>query len=566
MAGRPIQFMKSINAQALQPSAAGYAESPVRRRPAAHTLVWLASAGAILIVAALVRLYALELRPLHNDEGVNAFFMMRLVDGAGYQYDPTNYHGPTLYYLTLVIARLLGLTIFAMRLLPALCGVATVWLMLCLRRYVGTFGALAGAALLALSPGAVYMSRYFIHESLLVLFTFAVVVAGFRYWESKHPGYLLCAAVAAGLVFATKETAIISAAVLILAIFLAPLLMDIRKALFARTAPGGQSPQIDSIEGEPAKAQASPRWRGELMRPLTIWVAAGGAFIFVLALFYSSLFTHRQWLGEMLQSYQYWARAGRSDHRHGWYIYFAWLLEEEFLLLALGLIGVGLIVWRSHSRFLVFTSIWLCGLLGAYSIIPYKTPWLVLNFIVPLAIIAGYTVNEIRKRVATRKQRALVAGALAVVSAVSLAQMIRLNFLEYDDGKHPYVYAHTRRELLSLVAEVSRIADRAGTGRETTMTITASEYWPLPWYLRDYRQVAYPGQLGDLNASIIIGTQDQDSQLKARLGEGYERVAAYLLRPGLNLVLYTRRGMAEPAQALLNSAADPLPLTPLRNK
>ncbi len=544
--------MKSMNAQALHPTATGYSKLQARQRPATHTLIWIASAGAILIVATLVRLYALELRPLHSDEGVNAFFMMRLVDGAGYQYDPANYHGPTLYYLTLVVARALGLTVFAMRLLPVLFGVATVWLMLCLRRYVGTVGALTGAALLAVSPGAVYMSRYFIHESLLVFFTFAVVFAGFRYWESRRPIFLLGAAVAAGLVFATKETAIISAAVLVLAIFLSPLLMDVRKALLARLAPGKQPQPSDSAAGQPAAVQSSPRWRDDIMRSLTIWVAAGGAFIFVLALFYSSLFTHRQWLGEMLQSYQYWARAGRSDHRHGWYIYFAWLWQEEFLLLALGLLGVGLIVWRSNNRFLIFTAIWLCGLLGAYSIIPYKTPWLALNFIVPLAVVAGYTVSETRKRVATKKQLTLVAGVLVMMAAASLAQMLRLNFLEYDDGKHPYVYAHTRREFLPLVAEISRIADRAGTGNETSITITSSEYWPLPWYIRDYRQVAYPGRLSDLNASIIIGAQDQDAELKARLGESYERIAVYPLRPGFNLVLYARRGMAEPGQAMLN--------------
>src|SRR5436853_6372948 len=203
--------MRSMNAQALRSSTIHHTEPQAHRRHAAQSLSWLMAASGLLIVAALVRLYALELRPLHHDEGVNAYFMMQLFKGGKYHYDPANYHGPTLYYLALAAAHAQGLTVFAMRLVPALCGVATVWLALCLRRYVGAFGALVAATLIAISPGAVYVSPYFIHESLFVFFTFAVVVAGFRYWETGRAVYLMCAAIAAALVFATKETALISA-------------------------------------------------------------------------------------------------------------------------------------------------------------------------------------------------------------------------------------------------------------------------------------------------------------------------------------------------------------------
>ena len=539
-----------MNAQALQPSASEYPAQAARRRTAARSFAWPAAAGGVLIVATLVRLYALELRPLHHDEGVNAFFMMRLLKEGGYQYDPANYHGPTLYYLALVAAHARGLTVFAMRLVPALCGVATVGLALGLRRYLGAFGALAAATLIAISPGAVYMSRYFIHESLFVLFALVVVAAGFRYWETARGAYLMCASVAAALVFATKETAIISAGVLVMAAFLAPLYGDIRKAMRAWHRSGDSSPQGESAEpGRETEAQVSPRGRREIIRAVLKWAAAGALFILVVAFFYSSLFTNHQWLGDVLKSYTYWARTGRSEHVHRWYTYLSWLIQEESLLLVLGITGVGLTLWRADNRFMVFVALWLCGLLVAYSIVPYKTPWLMLNFIVPLACAGGYALNALRERAATKQQRLLVAGVLAITLAATSYQMVRLNFVEYDDDRHPYVYAHTRRELLSLVDEVSRIADRAGTGRETTILITSSEYWPLPWYLRDYQQMAYATEVSDLNTDIVIGSQDQENELRARLGERYERVASYVLRPGLNLVLYSRRDHAGTASA-----------------
>jgi uncharacterized protein (TIGR03663 family) len=539
-----------MNAQALHPTTNDYSAQAARRWPAAQSFAWLAVAGGILIAAAVVRLYALELRPLHHDESVNAFFMMRLFKEGGYQYDPANYHGPTLYYLALVAAHAQGLTIFAMRLVPALCGVATVGLALCLRRYVGTFGALAAATLIAISPGAVYMSRYFIHESLFVFFTFGGVVAGFRYWETGRWVYLMCASMAAALVFATKETAIISAGVLVMAIVLAPLFSDIRKALRARRAARAAPPVELAEPRREIEVQVSSRGRREIIRALLKWIVAAALFILVVAFFYSSLFTNHQWLGDVLKSYQYWARTGRSEHVHSWYAYLSWLMQEEGLLLISGVIGVGLILWRADNRFLLFAAIWSCGLLAAYSIVPYKTPWLMLNFIVPLACIGGYALNALRERAATKRQRALVVGVAGIIMAATFYQMMRLNFAEYDNDKHPYVYAHTRRELLLLVDEVSRIAERAGTRGETTILITSSEYWPLPWYLRDYPQLAYTTEVSDQNTNIVIGSQDQENELRARLSERYERVASYVLRPGVNLVLYSRREQAGTESAM----------------
>ena len=532
--------------QAVRPSVIHLTDSQAKGRQAARSLAWLAAAGGLLIVAAWVRLYALELRPLHHDEGVNAYFMMQFLKEGKYHYDPANYHGPVLYYLAFVIARLQGLTVTAMRMGPALCGVATVWLALCLRRYVGTAGALAAAALLAISPGAVYMSRYFIHESLFAFFTFAVIVAGFRYWETGRAVYLMCASVAAALVFATKETVLISAGVLLPAIFLAPLLIDIRKALRARYGSTRQNLQ-DATGETPGQTgvRVSARTSREIIRTILQWVAAAALFILVVAFFYSSMFTYSHWLSDILKSYQYWARTSRSDQVQHWYTYLWWLTKEEGILLGLGLIGAGLIHWRSSSRFLVYATIWFCGLLVAYSIMPYKTPWLALNFIVPMALVGGYAVKVFYEWAAPRAGRAAVAGLLAAAVAVVVFQTIRLNFSEYDDDKHPYVYAHTRRELLSLTDEISRIAGRAGTGSETSILITAPEYWPLPWYLRDYSQVGYTGEVIDADTAIVVGRQDQEGELQAKLRQRYDRVSTYPLRPGVNLVLYVRRDISE---------------------
>src|SRR6476620_5455336 len=56
---------------------------------------WRIAAVCIFIVAAVLRLYDLNLVPLHHDEGVNGNFLLTLVREGRYTYDPANYHGPT---------------------------------------------------------------------------------------------------------------------------------------------------------------------------------------------------------------------------------------------------------------------------------------------------------------------------------------------------------------------------------------------------------------------------------------------------------------------------------------
>src|ERR1043166_3939470 len=192
--------------------------------------VWRIGVIVIFLIAVALRVYDLNLVPLHHDEGVNGNFLVRLVREGTYQYDPENYHGPPLYYFAAVfplIVRVLfgktamdnwGLTTFSIRMVPVVFGLATIGLVFLLRRWLGTVATLTAALLLALSPGAVYLSRYFIHETQFVFFTLGIVVASLYFYEERNPSYLILAAASAALLFATKETAMISVGVLLIAL------------------------------------------------------------------------------------------------------------------------------------------------------------------------------------------------------------------------------------------------------------------------------------------------------------------------------------------------------------
>src|SRR5215204_213414 len=151
--------------------------------------LWLLCCALITAVAAFLRFFWLELKPLHHDEGVNGYFLTNLFRNGEYKYDPANYHGPDLYYIALGFTKAFGLNTLSIRSSVAIFGVLTVVLAFFLRKYIGKTGSLFAAFFLALSPGMAYISRYFIHEILFVFFSFAIVVSILFYIEKRKAGW-----------------------------------------------------------------------------------------------------------------------------------------------------------------------------------------------------------------------------------------------------------------------------------------------------------------------------------------------------------------------------------------
>jgi len=550
---------------------------------------WFIAVTAIMLLAAILRLYDLNLVPLHHDEGVNGNFLVRLVRDGYYHYDPANYHGPTLYYFAAVLAWILrpfvgvnaSLTTIGIRLVPALFGLATIALVLTLRRNLGTIATLSAAFFLAISPGAVYLSRYFIHETLFVFFALGLVVALLKYYEDLNPAYLILAAISAALLFATKETAMISVGVLVIALGVTQVYRLLWRSI------GGTTNQKKRRTGDYRtffeKVGGSSK--------LTVWVVIGLAvFVTVYVLFYSSFFTnYPQGVYDSLKTFQIWTKTGQEAHKHPPATYIWWLLEQESPLLVLGALGAIVAVLKPTKSFALFSALWAFGLLAAYSLIAYKTPWLALNFIVPLALTSGVAIEWFYKELArwqlSKHLRWYAVAGLLLVAIGPLAGMARifdevawevssdtfkdlisvpmrwktfipgyqtidLNFLNYDNDNryYVYVYAHTRRETLKLLDEIDKVAERTHQGKDTGITIVSADYWPLPWYLRDYKRVGYHGHMTPSTEPIIIARQDQAGEVETTFGDRYQQIhsglntaGSFPLRPGVDLLLYARR-------------------------
>lgn len=559
---------------------------------------------AITAIAIFLRFFQLELKPFHHDEGVNGFFLTRLFRDGFYQYDPANYHGPDLYYIALTFSKIFGLNTISVRASVAIFGVLTVVLAFFLKRYIGKIGSLAAALFLALWPGMVYISRYFIHEILFVFFSLSFVVAMAYFiekrkagifsvvwmvlllmicflpaalslanfiggenmtvvwilriaifaiegvlifflmrmlldWNNGTPIYFLLASASLVLLFATKETAFITIGTMIIA----SVCVWIWRQIYEKS--------IGEI-GEDEFSKKPLTWKnfrtalGSSNELLLTTGAFAAVFIYVGVLFFSSFFTYPEGVWKAFEAYAIWAKTGSSDHtQSGFYAYAKWLLKIESPLIILSIVGTLIAFIKPRHRFALFTALWGFGLFLAYSIIPYKTPWLMLSFMLPMCISGGYAINELANSKMLAQK--LIAGILAVASVAILAfQTYELNFVKYDDDSMPYVYAHTKRGFLDLVKEVKRYAEKSGKGTDATIEIVSPDYWSMPWYMNDYKAANFHGRFVDANtAEMIVASQAQLMELAPRYSAHYKYVGTYPLRPGVDLYLLVRKDLAD---------------------
>jgi uncharacterized protein (TIGR03663 family) len=340
-------------------------------------------------------------------------------------------------------------------------------------------------------------------------------------------------AASAALLFATKETAFISVGVLIIALGMTWAYMRVMRGNTQRST---TSETVRTVIDE----------MGGTTRLIMSVVFALIVFAALYLLFYSSFFTNYKGISDSLQTFEIWKKTGTEAHVHPPEMYLVWLTRQESPLLFLGAIGAAIAVLRPRNSLALFCGLWSFGLIAAYSIIGYKTPWIVLNFVVPLALIAGYAFQAIYEL--DHRQWRLVAVILVAAVGVAVYQSIDLNFFNYDNDQpqYVYVYAHTRRSMLNLVNEVERIA-KQNSGNTTGITIVSPDYWPLPWYFRNFTRVGYYGRMAATTEPIIIANANQKGEIDTNFGHLYEQLpgpepgGTFELRPGVSLILYQRR-------------------------
>src|SRR5262245_40704487 len=401
-----------------------------------------------VIVAVWLRFDQIGVKPFHHDEGVMSHFLLNLANSGEYKYNPDNYHGPTLFYFALVALRVFGANDFALRFTPALFGVLTVLMVWLLREHLGSVGTPVAAFLMALSPGLVYFSLDFIHEMSFGCFSLGIVVGAWRYAESKSFAWLAMMATSAGLLFATKETAIITVIVMIIAALCAEA-WDVTRRLIRR--------------GEVTLAAFAREFKRDclgLTPSLDHALAAGMIFVFINVIFYSSFFApqsypdgskHIHWSGitDAVKSVGLWTKRSGGEHVKDFWYYIGILYKLELPLL-IGSLLAGVFIVRRGTRFWLFVGAWALGITLAYSIIGYKTPWLAVSFLIPTALLSGHAAQRVYGAAQLISLRLLLAAALVTILIFNLRLAWTVNFDKHDDNDNSSGYGVDFGRSLSL--------------------------------------------------------------------------------------------------------------------
>jgi uncharacterized protein (TIGR03663 family) len=457
---------------------------------------------ALALVAAAFRFPRLDARPMHCDEAVHADQLGTLLEQGRYEYSLVDYHGPTLYYLSLAAARAQGIARYAdlneiaLRSVPALTGVLLVAAHFLLVPYLGLPAAACAGLFTAVSPAMVYYSRYYIHETLLVFLTFGAMLAVFAYCRRRSASRASLAGALFGLMYATKETWILAAGCMLLAGALA----------------GG------------------PHLFGKQGIRLTHIALAAFAAIVVAALLMSSFLTHPRGIADSVLAYRtYFARGSglHTYHAHPWHFYFDRLLYFHFsgapvwseaLIAALALPGLYAAVRKPGvPRFLAFYTVLL---VAVYCAIPYKAPWNLLSFLHGMILLAGMGVVRLVDRFRRWAPRmALV--ALVGVGVGHLGWQARAASIEYGaDPRNPWVYAHTGTDVYLIANKLEALAAAHPAGYALPIQIVTREnLWPLPWYLRRFPGARWWNGVSATapSAPVILATPDMEPALLHKL-------------------------------------------------
>lgn len=441
-------------------------------------LCWL----GIFAIGAHLRLDDLAARPFHADEATGAKITSMRLESGTYVFDPLHYHGPILSELGAFAVRAAGenkwseLTKQPLRLVPAVAGCLLVLLPLLGRKRFGDAPMLLAALALATSPLLVYYSRMYIHEMLLALFG---VLALFQFAARK------CwwpAGIWIGLMFATKETFAIS---------------------MIAWSGAGVATFLSCRDRPTLKAAFATIWK-----PLLI---VGAIALAVSMFFYTDGFT--RWTGAVDAFRTYFVYKTVEGHDKPFFYYATpllfpkssgglWWFETPLILAAIAAI-IGSFTSKCISRdsqiAIRFLALAAALQFLIYSLIGYKTPWLVLLPWAHVCLLAGFAVFLIPNR------RALVTAAMALAFLPLWFQSRNATGRYASDDRNPYAYVPTAGDTESLGTWLESLAAASPDTPMQPVAIIGTEYWPLPWYLRKQPKIgAWPEAPPSLERLPII--------------------------------------------------------------
>jgi uncharacterized protein (TIGR03663 family) len=444
---------------------------------------------AILFVLALaLRFFHLDEKPPHHDEAINGWHVLQMWKNGYYRYDPTNYHGPLLFYLLQWAQVFFGESIWTLRAVPAFCSVLSVgsFYFWALRR--DSIWAVGGVVLL-LSPAAQFYGRSGIHESLLAL-AFLICWMALYDWmlkqeqgvaerELSRPVYWFFGGLACALTL-KETTSLFFFSGLVAWVLVRPI--GLSKKMFASALVG---------------------------------FAGLALFLFVL---YSGFLQDIHGVLDFFAAYLPWLKTGvqGSGHEKSFFYWSQLSLENDPAIVLLALLSLGTFLGPTSRRLRFFTVwAWLQFLL--YSVIPYKTPWCLISIQIAFVFCGSLYLVESWGCLAEKKYlRWGLGGVLLVAVVAGIPSFYRTSFQHPLNLEHSFFYVQTEYSFKRTIDFLKNNRAQIGTQE---VCVATSESWPLPWWIHEFnlRFLSVADEVST-TCPIQIYDHDQKTRVESVLG------------------------------------------------
>lgn len=422
-----------------------------------------------LVLAGVTRFVLLDNKPIHFDESINMWFVERIWSDGFFRYDPTNYHGPLLFYVIQFVQLFTGFDYLSTRWVATFFSFLTLVILWWIPptqqkefRWAAVF--------LLISPAMGFYGRSGIHESAFVFFQvlgflsfhFLVIKDFKKFWWFFFAGLL-------GMM-ALKETFVI----LVLAFIPAALVVFLAER----------------------KRTSFKKWTRELIQSFKsreVALPVLGMFLLFLGL-YSGFGAHPQGLTDFFVALMPWLKTGvhGSGHEKGFLTWSLWMGQYEFAILA----GFAFsLFFTLKNKWIRFYAVFTIFLWLIYSLIPYKTPWCLISILWPFGVLAGFGVQGLLEKLQGSEQKALGRGALyLVLTGLFIAEgwvAYQIVYRQPIDMEHPYVYVNSSYQLKEFVNKTRGLLNENPLLREQTIQIGTEESWPMPIVMKPFYNLSY---------------------------------------------------------------------------
>ncbi|MBZ0111661.1 MAG: TIGR03663 family protein [Thermoanaerobaculia bacterium] len=419
-----------------------------------YVLTW----AAILVVAVLLRIPGLGDRAMSHDESQHAYYAWALSEGGGYVHQPL-LHGPLLFHLTGLLFFVGGASETLARVYPAAAGLLLVLAPLALKRWLGRRGALAAAALIALSPSLTFYSRYLRNDVPLALFAIVWLGAAYAWVEDRRRRWLWLMVAGMAASFASKETAFLTGLIVGLwALFvawrgrsreqrsaaatLAVLLLTLVAPYFSGLVATIRHPDAATLWtsgdlvvalGLALGAALVARWWARWLAKregdspnfdFATWRRLAGCFWGIQLVLLTAFLTRPAGVGSgVVGSLRYWLEQ-HGVERGGQPLFYYGMLGGLYEALPILLAVCAVIGWLRRSRrgsrkhgptFVGFLVWWATGSLVLYSAAGEKMPWLLVHILLPTILLGGWWLGQFAPSL--ERLRAVPGQTLAVAAS-----------------------------------------------------------------------------------------------------------------------------------------------------